>query len=339
MCWSISINYSCTQSNIICKCLFFYREIHDKDILLPERGLNVAKEIGAYYYETSVLVPYGVDYMFMNALRAALLHKRDKHVWSMLGNLKRIQKPACQAPFQPPRPLMPLLVVTAEESDSDLWHQVDCDRYCDVVFVTQGGCMAAHAAYLVAASSIFKRLLLTPGELLRSHVPNDSSLQLESDNFAVTRTNPVETSGDCGAESRVHTSESQEPQQSFLFNHPVFLSLERQPFNDPLNCDSATRKTIIHLSEAVTLPALTYVLRYLYTGQFGSDDVNVLSDVQTLARLLGMTELVAMVTNICNHEEFLNIEALKTLRVTLESQTQELLIERGLLAGDQNTHT
>jgi len=302
----------------------------------------VAKEMGAYYYETSVLVPYGVDYMFMNALRAALLHKRDKHIWNVLGSLKRIQKPTCQAPFQPPRPLAPLLVSPAEESDSDLWHQVECDSYCDVVFVTPGGCVSAHAAYLVTASSVFQRLLLTPGEFLRSHVFHGSSQNMESRNMNVTCTDwpapqcdAVETSGGSGVESLDRSSENREPQQTFLFNHPVFQTLETQPFSDPLNNDGANWRTVIHLGEAATLPALTCVLRYLYTGQLGSDDAAVLSDVQTLADLLGMPQLVAVVTNIRNHEEFLNSEVLKTLHATVERHTQELLIERGLLAGER----
>ncbi|KAK2166216.1 hypothetical protein NP493_1329g00003 [Ridgeia piscesae] len=317
----------------------FFREIHDSDILLPERGQIVAKEMGAYYYETSVLVPYGVDYMFMNALRAALLHKRDKHIWNVLGSLKRIQKPTCQAPFQPPRPLAPLLVSPAEESDSDLWHQVECDSYCDVVFVTPGGCVSAHAAYLVTASSVFQRLLLTPGEFLRSHVFHGSSQNMESRNMNVTCTDwpapqcdTVETSSGIGVESLDRSSENREPQQTFLFNHPVFQTLETQPFSDPLNNDGTNWRTVIHLGEAATLPALTCVLRYLYTGQLGSDDAAVLLDVQTLADLLGMPQLVAVVTNIRNHEEFLNSEVLKTLHATVERQTQELLIERGLLA-------
>ena len=37
------------------------REILDEDVVTPEKGRAVAKEIGAFYYETSVLERYGID--------------------------------------------------------------------------------------------------------------------------------------------------------------------------------------------------------------------------------------------------------------------------------------
>ena len=50
---------------IICTYVYYiysyFREIEDKDIITPEMGRAVAKEIGAYYYETSVLENYGIE--------------------------------------------------------------------------------------------------------------------------------------------------------------------------------------------------------------------------------------------------------------------------------------
>ena len=37
------------------------REITDDDVITPAQGRAVAKEMGAFYYETSVLVQYGID--------------------------------------------------------------------------------------------------------------------------------------------------------------------------------------------------------------------------------------------------------------------------------------
>ena len=42
------------------------REILDEDVVTPEKGRAVAKEIGAFYYETSVLERYGIDDVSVN---------------------------------------------------------------------------------------------------------------------------------------------------------------------------------------------------------------------------------------------------------------------------------
>ena len=60
----------------------------------------MAKEVGAAaYYETSVLDNFGINHVFINVTRAALVSRREKHFWNMLGNLKRISKPTCQVFF------------------------------------------------------------------------------------------------------------------------------------------------------------------------------------------------------------------------------------------------
>ena len=57
----------------------------------------MAKEVGAVaYYETSVLEYYGINQVFINVTRAALVNRREKHFWNLLGNLKHISRPLCQ---------------------------------------------------------------------------------------------------------------------------------------------------------------------------------------------------------------------------------------------------
>ncbi len=57
----------------------------------------MANEVGAVaYYESSVLDDYGINQVFINVTRAALVSRREKHFWNMLGNLKRISRPICQ---------------------------------------------------------------------------------------------------------------------------------------------------------------------------------------------------------------------------------------------------
>ncbi len=60
-------------------------------------GRRMADEVGAVaYYEASVLEHYGINQVFINVTRAALVNRREKHFWNMLGYLKRVSKPICQ---------------------------------------------------------------------------------------------------------------------------------------------------------------------------------------------------------------------------------------------------
>ena len=53
----------------------------------------MARELGVDYFETSVLTYYGVDQMFENAIRTALIARRKKF-W--MTNLKRVNRPMLQ---------------------------------------------------------------------------------------------------------------------------------------------------------------------------------------------------------------------------------------------------
>ena len=69
--------------------------------MLPEHGRAVARDLGVDYFETSVLTYYGVDQMFENAIRAALIARRKKF-W--MTNLKRVNRPmlqVCTGPNEP----------------------------------------------------------------------------------------------------------------------------------------------------------------------------------------------------------------------------------------------
>ena len=48
---------------------------------------------------------FGVNEVFENAIRAALINRRRERFW--MTNLKRVQRPCIQAPFRPPKPAPP----------------------------------------------------------------------------------------------------------------------------------------------------------------------------------------------------------------------------------------
>ena len=79
------------------RCVCCVREILAEDVLLPEAGRNVAAKVGAEYYETSVLEEFGLDHVFTNVIRAALVGRRGRHFYLAVGPLKNIELPALQA--------------------------------------------------------------------------------------------------------------------------------------------------------------------------------------------------------------------------------------------------
>lgn len=74
--------------------LFFCRPVRKNDIVMPDEARAIAREFGIHYYETSVLTYYGVNEVFENAIRAALISRRRQRFW--MTNLKKVQRPLLQ---------------------------------------------------------------------------------------------------------------------------------------------------------------------------------------------------------------------------------------------------
>jgi hypothetical protein len=73
---------------------------------MPDQARAVAKELGVCYYETSVFTYYGVNEVFENSIRAALIARRQQRFW--ITNLKRVKRPLLQV-RRSGRLLLPLL--------------------------------------------------------------------------------------------------------------------------------------------------------------------------------------------------------------------------------------
>ncbi|XP_041095803.1 rho-related BTB domain-containing protein 1-like isoform X1 [Polyodon spathula] len=138
------------------------KPIKPTDILPPEKGHEVAKELGVPYYETSVVAQFGVKDVFDNAIRAALITRRHLQFWK--SHLKKVQRPLLQAPFLPPRPPPPTIVIPEPpscdgEGPATLFSVPLC---ADVLFLLQGGTtrIFAHKAYLATSCSRFYDLFI-----------------------------------------------------------------------------------------------------------------------------------------------------------------------------------
>ncbi|XP_056385863.1 rho-related BTB domain-containing protein 1 isoform X2 [Hyla sarda] len=141
------------------------RPIKRGDILPPERGREVAKELGIPYYETSVFDQFGIKDVFDNAIRAALISRRHLQFWK--SHLKRVQKPLLQAPFLPPKSPPPVIKIpeSSESNINDAGDLLDNPLCADVMFVLQDQKQIfAHKIYLATSSSKFYDLFLMEHE-------------------------------------------------------------------------------------------------------------------------------------------------------------------------------
>nr|XP_033810395.1 rho-related BTB domain-containing protein 2-like isoform X2 [Geotrypetes seraphini] len=157
--------------------------IKPTDILPPETGHEVAKELGIPYYETSVVAQFGIKDVFDNAIRAALISRRHLQFWK--SHLKKVQRPLLQAPFLPPKPPPPIIHVPDPPlSDGRGPAALFCTPLCtDVVFILQDGQKVfAHKVYLATSCSKFYDLFTLPISNSKASVypsPSDFSCSSE----------------------------------------------------------------------------------------------------------------------------------------------------------------
>ncbi|KAI2797416.1 Rho- BTB domain-containing protein 1 [Blomia tropicalis] len=136
----------------------FFRPLKECDILTPEQGRLMAKELNAPYYETSVFTGYGVKEVFENVIRSALISRRHQRFW--MTNLKHVRNCLIQEPFCPPKPPFPQLKVPQSQYHQDMRSLLLKQAYTDAVFVNNNSSspIYCHKIVLVAASDTFHTL-------------------------------------------------------------------------------------------------------------------------------------------------------------------------------------
>lgn len=134
----------------------FFRPLRESDLLRPEQGRLLAKEIGAAYYETSVLTNFGVAEVFSNVIRAALLARKQQRFW--MTNLKHVQHPAIQVPFCPPKPVAPVVSVPASQFLEHMQALFQGQIFTDVLFFVGKESLPGHRWFLAAACQAFREL-------------------------------------------------------------------------------------------------------------------------------------------------------------------------------------
>ncbi|EMP42421.1 Rho-related BTB domain-containing protein 1 [Chelonia mydas] len=235
------------------------KPIRPTDILPPERGHEVAKELGVPYYETSVVAQFGIKDVFDNAIRAALISRRHLQFWK--SHLKKMQRPLLQAPFLPPKPPPPVIHIPAPATSGGQGPAaLFCTSLCaDVVFQLQGGhSVFAHRVYLATSCSKFYDLFTLEGAKGSS------------------RARGQELSGWGRG----------------------FVSMQLELVQDPVT-QREKQMTVVYMDCLVQPGPFQAVLEYLYTGELdqGRADLMQVATIAELLEVFDLRMMVANVLN------------------------------------------
>uniref|UniRef100_A0A8D0CK34 Rho-related BTB domain-containing protein 1 n=1 Tax=Scleropages formosus TaxID=113540 RepID=A0A8D0CK34_SCLFO len=338
------------------------KPIKPSDILNPERGHEVAKELGVPYYETSIVAQYGVKDVFDNAIRAALISRRHLQFWK--SHLKKVQRPLLQAPFLPPRPPRPIVsipdppVIDGEGPDS-----LFCQPLCaDVLFLLEGGTtrVFAHKVYLATSCSKFYDLFTMDFGVMGSAQGNfevkdgeeeeeeeeqmrrgakeqagrTKSLDIDKDAeddfreprrpFLLQQASLRPSQSDNAIPSRSHCGAgSFGASRTLLGWGRGFLSVSMEHVLDP-KTGRPRLMTVVSMDGLIQKEPFQAVLQYLYTGNL-DENRGDLKQVATIAELLEVFDLRMMVANVLNRESFMNQEITKAFHVRRANRIKECL--------------
>ncbi|XP_075228582.1 rho-related BTB domain containing [Lycorma delicatula] len=328
----------------------FLRAIRKSDLVMPDQARSIAKELGVYYYETSVLTYYGVNEVFENAIRAALIARRQQRFW--MTNLKKVQRPLLQAPYCPPKPRSPEMHVSVSTYDESIMWLFHTQAHTDVIFVAGSVGFSAHRFILAAASPALHRLFCTDltGELNTRSASESSMVSTfgeatsgdfnEDTEYLIRVEKPtrvwdqLKRRSSCQVLTSSHSSNSGSLKAgSRELNHPAFTAIRVQQCEcfDALDKPSTSMQTVVTLSKLVTPHAMQQCLQFLYTGSIDSRFTQ-LQEIRQAAEFMELPELLLYVNNILAHEEFLNAELKQRYKKAVRVRLRELVLGQGLFS-------
>jgi len=336
---------------------FMRRPTKECDIVMPDQARAIASELGLPYYETSVLTYYGVNAVFENAIRAALVSRRQQRFW--LAGFKRVQRPLLQAPFCPPKPCYPNLYVSASCMIDNLHTLFTRQAYTDVVFITESVGFSAHRFYIAASAPSLARLIsMASSDITSSDIGTrtssdcsmassvgdcsswscneDTECLLELDRSHLRLSSRIKDklkrrSSFQLPSTRTAISDLRFPQVTREVFHPAVqsISLEQCEGFDHRGQPCVSTQTVVNLTKIVTPNAMRQCLCFLYTGQIDTRFCS-LQELRQAAEFLDLPELVTFVHNIQTKEEFLNNDVLQQYRQVIMTRLLELSFNQGL---------
>ncbi|XP_025156502.1 rho-related BTB domain-containing protein 1 isoform X3 [Harpegnathos saltator] len=310
----------------------FVRATRKSDLVMPDQARAVARELGVCYYETSVFTYYGVNEVFENSIRAALIARRQQRFW--MTNLKRVQKPLLQAPFCPPKPVPPevcLAASTYEENMKTLWTK---PVHMDVTLIANNCTFSAHRCLLAAASPAFHRLFST--ELAHELTPRSSS---ESSMVYPSSIRVWEQLKRRSSFQVLPTMDNQRKTNGATreLNHPAFQNIRICLTENVNGMQQPT--TVVTLSKLITPQAMQQCLQFIYTGSLDkryhdlqTAPIGLLLEIRQAAEFLELPQLLMVLGSIQTREQFVNSDLNNRYKQVVRQRLEDICLEQGLFA-------
>ncbi|XP_018316415.1 rho-related BTB domain-containing protein 2 isoform X4 [Mycetomoellerius zeteki] len=279
----------------------FVRATRKSDLVMPDQARAVARELGVCYYETSVFTYYGVNEVFENSIRAALIARRQQRFW--MTNLKRVQRPLLQAPFCPPKPVPPkvcLAASTYEENMKSLWTR---PVHTDVTLIASNCTFSVHRCLLAAASPAFHRLFSM--ELAQELTPRSSSESSMVSTFGEATVGDFNDDTECLI--RIDQSKSAK----------VWEQLKRRSSFQVLPTMDNQRK-----SNSAT--------RELNHPAF--QNIRICLEIRQAAEFLELPQLLMVLGSIQTREQFVNSDLNNRYKQVVRQRLEDICLEQGLFA-------
>ncbi|XP_006278396.2 rho-related BTB domain-containing protein 1 isoform X1 [Alligator mississippiensis] len=314
------------------------RPIKRGDILPPERGREVAKELGIPYYETSVFDQFGIKDVFDNAIRAALISRRHLQFWK--SYLKKVKKPLLQAPFLPPKAPPPVIKIPEcpVPSTNEAGYLLDSPLCADVMFVLQEQShIFAHKIYLATSSSKFYDLFLMECEESPDLTEMQYNKEHISRDFLSRRNDDIDEATLKMSDAKLPTPESDGTLKTLELKAEDtssatkalsswgkgFVSMHKKIQVNPIS-NRMCPVTVVKMDSSVQAGPFKTVLQFLYTGQLNESEKD-LTKLAQIAEILEVFDLRMMVENIMNKEAFMNEEITKAFHVRKANRIKECL--------------
>ncbi|XP_023159457.1 rho-related BTB domain-containing protein 1 [Ceratitis capitata] len=286
----------------------FVRAALKSDLVMPDEARAVAKELGVAYYETSVFTYFGVNEVFENAIRSALIARRQQRFW--MTNLKKVQKPLLQAPFRPPKPPPPEVTVVVGNYRQDMYNMLISQTHTDLILVVGASKFPVHRFMLAAASNVFYRLLNT--ELTDMGGRSSSESSMVSSTFGEATTADFNDDTECliRHESRTQRMweqlkrrssyqalpliETKKPSDLYKdLHHPIFQNIRLVQMENMRGIN--VTQTIVTLTKLITPQALQQCLQFIYTGTIEREFHN-LQEIKQAADFLELPQLTVLLS-------------------------------------------
>ncbi|CAG5922361.1 unnamed protein product [Menidia menidia] len=291
------------------------KPIKPTDILPPERGHEVAKELGIPYYETSIVAQFGVKDVFDNAIRAALISRRHLQFWK-----SHLKKGGSTRVFA-----------------HKVYLATSCSKFYDLFTLDLSepclGLMGEEREHKENMESGEEEEQSRRGA--KEQAGRTKSLDIDKDGVdggvrglnrpQLLQQGSLRTSlSDNALPSRAQYSLGVTGTGRALSGWGRgFLCVCLEHVDDPMT-GLPRLMTVVAMDALIQEEPFKAVLQYLYTGSLdeGRGD---LMQVATIAELLEVFDLRMMVANVLNRESFMNQEITKAFHVRRANRIKEFL--------------